>query len=130
MLKYRKAMSTAVLAFAFVCFAAPLALAAAPVANDAAALVDDAAVTQAADEKAKQSPYTTALALAAGLGLGIAAFGGALGQGRAGAAALEGIARNPGASGKIFTPMILALALIESLVIYSLVISLILSGKI
>ncbi|NUN15463.1 MAG: ATP synthase F0 subunit C [Myxococcales bacterium] len=70
------------------------------------------------------------LAIAAGLGLGIAAFGGALGQGKAAAAALDGIARNPGASGKIFTPMILALALIESLVIYSLVIAFTLAGKI
>jgi F-type H+-transporting ATPase subunit c len=61
--------------------------------------------------------------LAAGLGLGIAAFGGSLGQGRAAGAALSGIARNPNASGKIFTPMILGLALIESLVIYSLVVS-------
>ncbi|MEQ8454126.1 MAG: ATP synthase F0 subunit C [Sandaracinaceae bacterium] len=63
------------------------------------------------------------IALAAGLGIGIAAFGGALGQGRAAAAALEGIARNPNASGKIFVPMILGLALIESLVIYALIIS-------
>ena len=70
------------------------------------------------------------IALAAGLGLGIAAFGGAMGQGRAAAAALEGIARNPGASDKIFTPFILGLALIESLVIYALVIAFILSGKI
>ena len=62
-------------------------------------------------------------AMAAGLAIGIAAFGGALGQGRAGAAALEGIARNPGAKGDIFVPMILVLALIESLVIYALVIS-------
>ena len=61
--------------------------------------------------------------LAAGLGIGIAAFGGALGQGRTAAAALEGIARNPNASGKLFTPMILGLALIESLVIYALIIS-------
>jgi F-type H+-transporting ATPase subunit c len=70
-----------------------------------------------------------AIALAAGLGLGIAAFGGAMAQGKAAAAALEGIARNPGASGKIFTPLILGLALIESLVIYSLVISFTLVGK-
>lgn len=62
-------------------------------------------------------------ALAAGLAIGIAAFGGGLGQGRAAAAALEGIARNPNASGKLFTPMILGLALIESLVIYALVIA-------
>ncbi len=69
------------------------------------------------------------IALAAGLGIGIAVFGGALGQGRASAAALEGIARNPGASGKMFVPFILALALIESLVIYALVISFMLVGK-
>ena len=70
------------------------------------------------------------LGLAAGLGIGIAAFGGALGQGRAAAAALDGIARNPGASDKIFTPMILGLALIESLVIYSLIISILLLNKV
>ena len=61
--------------------------------------------------------------LAAGVGLGLAAFGGALGQGRAAAAALTGIARNPNASGKLFTPMILGLALIESLVLYSFAIA-------
>ena len=70
------------------------------------------------------------VALAAGLGLGLAALGGALGQGKAAAAALDGIARNPGAADKIRGPMILALALIESLVIYSLVIGFLLFGKI
>jgi len=70
------------------------------------------------------------IALAAGLGLGLAAIGGALGQGKAAAAALEGIARNPGAADKLFTPFILALALIESLVIYALVMGFILSGNI
>jgi len=68
--------------------------------------------------------------LAAGLGMAIAAFGGALGQGKAAATALEGIARNPSASDKLFTPMILGLALIESLVIYSLVISFMILGKV
>jgi F-type H+-transporting ATPase subunit c len=67
--------------------------------------------------------------LAAGLGMGVATFGGALGQGKASAAALEGIARNPNASGKIFMPMILGLALIESLVIYTLVVAFMLVGK-
>lgn len=67
--------------------------------------------------------------LAAGLAIGIAALGGTLGQGRAATAALEGIARNPDASGKIFTPMILALSLIESLVILAFVIAMILQGK-
>jgi F-type H+-transporting ATPase subunit c len=62
-------------------------------------------------------------AIAAGLAIGIAALGGSLGQGRAAAAALEGIARNPNASDKLFTPMIIGLALIESLVIYALVIA-------
>ena len=70
------------------------------------------------------------VALAAGLGIALAAFGGALGQGRTAASALDGIARNPGAAGKLFTPMILGLALIESLVIYSLVISILLYTKI
>jgi len=63
------------------------------------------------------------IAMAAGLAIGIAAFGGALGQGRAASAALDGIARNPNASDKIFQPMIIGLALIESLVIYALIIS-------
>jgi F-type H+-transporting ATPase subunit c len=70
------------------------------------------------------------IAMAAGLAIGVAAIGGALGQGRAAAAALEGIARNPQASGKLFTPMIIGLALIESLVIYALVIAFQLVGKI
>jgi len=61
--------------------------------------------------------------LGAGLGLGLAALGGSLGQGKTAAAALEGIARNPAASDKIFTPMIIGLALIESLVLYALLIA-------
>lgn len=67
-----------------------------------------------------------AIYLAAGLGIGIAAHGTGLGQGKAVASAVEGISRNPGASGKIMTPMIIGLAMIESLAIYALVVSLIL----
>jgi F-type H+-transporting ATPase subunit c len=70
------------------------------------------------------------IALAAGLAIGLAAFGGALGQGRAASAALDGIARNPGSADKVFTPLILGLALIESLVIYALIIAFLLQGKI
>ena len=70
------------------------------------------------------------IAIAVAFGIGLAAFGGSLGQGRAASAALEGIARNPNASGKIFVPMILGLALIESLVIYALLISFNLTGAI
>lgn len=64
--------------------------------------------------------YWACLALAVGLGLPIAVIGAGLGQGRATAAALEGMARQPEASGTIQTAMIIGLALIESLVIYAL----------
>ncbi len=75
--------------------------------------------------------YTgSVLAMSAGLTIAIAAAGGAFGQSRAAAAALEGIGRNPGAANKLQTPMIIALALIESLVIYALVIAFLLQGKI
>lgn len=70
------------------------------------------------------------LAIAAAIAVGMAALGGALGQGRAASAALDGIARNPQASGKIFTPMIIALALTESLVLLAWLIANGLSGKI
>lgn len=69
-------------------------------------------------------------ALGASLAIGIAALGGALGQGRIGASAMDGIARNPQAAKAMFVPMILGLVLIESLVIYALVIAFMLQGKI
>lgn len=61
-------------------------------------------------------------AIAAGIGFGIAAGLGGIGQGRVGASAVEGAARNPSAAGTIQTMMIIALALIESLVLLALVI--------
>ena len=61
--------------------------------------------------------------------LGIAAAAGAIGQSRAIVAACEGIARNPGAAGPIRLAMIIGLALIESLVIYALVIAFIAVSK-
>jgi len=67
-----------------------------------------------------------ALIIAIGFGVPVAVLSGAIGQGKASAAALEGIARQPEAAGKIQTAMIIGLALIESLVIYALLISLIL----
>jgi F-type H+-transporting ATPase subunit c len=70
------------------------------------------------------------LGLAAALAIGLAALGGGIGQGRAAGSAVEGISRNPQAYNRIFTPMILGLALIESLVIYGLVIAFLLYGKI
>lgn len=65
-------------------------------------------------------PYAS---LGAALAIGIAALGGALGQGKTASAALEAIGRNPSAQGKIFVPMIIGLALIESLVLYAFVIA-------
>ncbi len=67
-----------------------------------------------------------ALILAIGFAVPIAVIGGGLGQGKAAAAALEAISRQPEAAGKIQTAMIIGLALIESLVIYAFVIALIL----
>ena len=64
--------------------------------------------------------------ITAGFALGIAAAGAAIGQGRAIGSAAEAIARNPGATGEIRGALILGLVLIESLVIYVLLISLIL----
>ena len=80
--------------------------------------------------EAATSSSASFIALAAGLGMALASFGGALGQGRAISTAVEGIARNPGAQNKIFVPMIIGLALIESLVLLSFVVANGLLGKI
>jgi F-type H+-transporting ATPase subunit c len=70
------------------------------------------------------------IALAAGLAIGIAAVGAGLGQGRAVAAAMESIGRNPNAADRIQTPMIIGIAFMEALAIYALVIAFFLQGKI
>jgi len=62
-------------------------------------------------------------ALSAAFVLGIAAAAGAIGQGRATSAAAEAISRNPGAAGPIRLMTIIGLALIESLVLYALLIA-------
>lgn len=63
--------------------------------------------------------------LAAGIGMGIGSFGTGIGQGLAIQKAVEGVARNPGASGKIMTIMLIGLAMIESLAIYVFVVAMI-----
>jgi F-type H+-transporting ATPase subunit c len=83
---------------------------------------------------AQQAPATANTGVAWGVigaafVLGIAAAAGAIGQSRAIVAACEGIARNPGAAGAIRLAMIIGLALIESLVIYALIIAFIIQGK-
>jgi F-type H+-transporting ATPase subunit c len=84
----------------------------------------------AQDDHSGSNPFDVKAwsAAGAGIAIGLAVLGGALGQGRAAAAALEGISRNPGASARIQTPMILGLALIESLVLLAFVIAFFLQG--
>lgn len=73
----------------------------------------------AADNESSVAKYGK---LAAGFGFAIAAGLGALGQSRVASAAAEGAARNPGAAGRIQILMIIGLAFIETLVIFTLVI--------
>lgn len=73
--------------------------------------------------------YLFGLALATGFVVAVAAVAGSVSQARAIVAALEATARQPEAGGRLFTLMILGLAFIESLVIYCLVISFVLWGK-
>jgi F-type H+-transporting ATPase subunit c len=63
--------------------------------------------------------------IAAGIGMGLGAIGTGIGQGFAVKGACEGVARNPGASGKIMTTMMVGLAMIESLAIYAFVVAMI-----
>ncbi|MFM6946376.1 MAG: ATP synthase F0 subunit C [Flavobacteriales bacterium] len=60
----------------------------------------------------------------AALGAGIAVLGAGLGIGRIGGSAVEGIARNPEAAGKIQTAMIIAAALIEGVALFGVVVAL------
>ncbi len=70
-----------------------------------------------------ESTVSAARAIAGGIGFGIAAGLAAIGQGLVGSRAAEGAARNPGAAGAVQTMMIIALALIESLVLFALLIA-------
>ncbi|HET7711674.1 MAG TPA: F0F1 ATP synthase subunit C [Thermoanaerobaculia bacterium] len=85
-----------------------------------------------AQETAAAAPATTGVRwnlVSAAFLLGIAAAAGAIGQAKAIAAAVEGIARNPSAAGPIRLSMIIGLALIESLVIYALIIAYLAMGS-
>jgi len=73
---------------------------------------------------------STAFALSAPLGVGIAALGSGIGLGRAVGGAMEAIGRQPEATGKIQTNMIIGAALIEALTIYALIVFFITLGKI
>jgi len=71
----------------------------------------------------------SAIALGAPIGLGLAALGSGIGLGFAVQGAMEAIGRQPDASGKILTNMIIGAALIEALAIYALVVFFMLYGK-
>ena len=81
------------------------------------------ALAMAAEEGAAAAEGRPHYALAKGFAIGIAALGCALGQGKIVSTALDGIARNPGASGQIFTPMLLGVAFVETLLIFTLFLS-------
>lgn len=68
-------------------------------------------------------------AIGSGLAMGLSALGGTLGQGKAAGSALEGIARNPTSRDQVFTPMILALALIEFQAIMGFIIAILWFAK-
>jgi F-type H+-transporting ATPase subunit c len=88
------------------------------------------AIALAAPAAAQQSgPNDGIYAIAMGIVVGLAAAGCGVGQGRAAGAALDGICRNPNATDKVFTPMLIGLAFIESLVIFTLVVAFLLFGK-
>ncbi len=70
------------------------------------------------------------VALGVGIMMGLAVLGGTLGQSNAANAALEGVARNPAAAGKLTLPLVLSLALMESLVLFAFLIGLSLQGSI
>lgn len=73
--------------------------------------------------------YFVALVIALGFGLPLAVIPAAYGQAKAATTALEGMARQPELAGKLQTAMIIAMAFIESLVIYALLMFFILNAK-
>ena len=105
----KKGISVLLLAFALICLLVPFVLA------------EEAAAPEAGAAATSGKPLA---AIAAGLAIGIAALGTGIGQGIGLSKACEGVARNPGASGKITTTLIIGLAMIESLAIYALLVSL------
>ena len=86
-------------------------------------LASAAAFAQEAAAAHTGNPSSGLVAIGAGVAIGAAVLGGTLAKGKASSAALEGIARNPAAGDKLFTPLIISLALIESLVILAFLVA-------
>ncbi len=91
-------------------------------ATMALALMAVPAFAQAGGAADNESTVLAAKAIGGGIGFGLAAGLAGIGQGLVGSRAAEGAARNPGAAGTVQTLMIIALALIESLVLFALLI--------
>jgi len=106
----KKTMSVLMLTLMLLLVLAPLCFAAEP----------------AATGKSSNVFYYAMAALGCAVGMGLAALGTGVGMGHGVGGACEGIARNPGVMGKILTTLIIGLAMIESLAIYTLVVVLIL----
>lgn len=70
------------------------------------------------------------IAIAAALAIALSTLGPGIGQGLASSKALEGMSRQPEIAGTIRTSMILALAFMEAMTIYGLLIAILLIGKI
>jgi F-type H+-transporting ATPase subunit c len=94
------------------------------------AFAEDAAGAATMSAAGMDLTFLGLAALGAGLAIGLAAFGAASGQGKAAASALEGIARNPSASGSMFLPLILSLVFMEALGILAFLIAFFLNGNI
>lgn len=101
-----------------------LALLALAAAAPAAFAVEPEAAAAAAG--GHSSGALTYMALGCVVGLGLAAYGGGIGMGNAISGALSAMARNPGIYQRLFPSMLIGLAMIESLVIYTLVVVLLL----
>jgi len=93
------------------------------------ALVAAPALAQEAGAGQAAASGNWAQFLGAAFAIGFAAALGGIGQGRGISAACEAMGRNPGAAGPIRITMIIGLALIESLVIYSLIIAIMILAK-
>jgi F-type H+-transporting ATPase subunit c len=89
------------------------------------ALAEEAAAPSAGGASSSKLSYYGMAVIGSGLAIGLAALGTGIGQGIGLKGATDGVARNPGASGKITTTLIIGLAMIESLAIYALVVVLI-----
>ncbi|MFC1890356.1 ATP synthase F0 subunit C [Thermodesulfobacteriota bacterium] len=88
------------------------------------------AILFASEEGAAAGLSASWIALATGGLMGIAALSGTMAMGKTISTALEGIGRNPGSADKMFVPMIIGLALIESVVLYAFIIAIFLNGHI